>query len=354
MRSSSYLWGCDRALTALPGQLCHGLLCAAPEVKHGESPHAKAAASRENEKEGGGEGGGKGTARSGSDGGATQRQSRRGDRTVPCPPKHQPSTEGRASARRLPRRAGPGSPAASAACTPPPRPRLIAPAPGRGTYWSPGQSGSPPWGEPGGAGTRRLLPRSPPGPAWPGSARLVPARRAALSLPAPSPLRSNFAAAAATTDRGDTAEAPAPPCACAAAPPPGRHRVGGRVVPRSLLGYVVRWGLGVAMPDGSCSPRRGLVRAGRQLLRRGRRWGSALGPYVWRRWKSFFCSCALEDAVTVAFVVDLAERDRQKRNYPSGGVETLPPHVSARRRLVASGVTSKLFEAIGHYRSRGE
>lgn len=144
VRSSSYLWGCDRALTALPGQLCHGLLCAAPEVKHGESPHAKAAASRENEKEGGGEGGGKGTARSGSDGGATQRQSRRGDRTVPCPPKHQPSTEGRASARRLPRRAGPGSPAASAACTPPPRPRLIAPAPGRGTYWSPGQSGSPP------------------------------------------------------------------------------------------------------------------------------------------------------------------------------------------------------------------
>lgn len=118
MRSSSYLWGCDRALTALPGQLCRGLLYPAPEVRHGESPHAEAAASREKEKEEKGEGGGKGRARSGYDRAATQRQRRRGHRTVPCPAKYRASTEGRASAP-------PGRPAASDTppAAPPQRPR---------------------------------------------------------------------------------------------------------------------------------------------------------------------------------------------------------------------------------------
>lgn len=52
MRSSSYLRGCDRAVTALPGQSRPGHPPAAPGLRHGESPRARAAASRESDARG--------------------------------------------------------------------------------------------------------------------------------------------------------------------------------------------------------------------------------------------------------------------------------------------------------------
>lgn len=197
MRSSSYLWGCDRALTALPGQLRpRGDTRGEPPRQGGGFP------GKTKEKEWG-------KARSGC---SCTKAEASGLRTAPCPANTEPARKeqhqpGACAAPGRPRRLSP-------------RPRLSAPAPARATYWSPGQSGSP-----------REESRDPPPPAAlpsrPGRARPFPVPPAAPSEETSPP--------PAATERGDTAEASAPPCACAAAPPAGRA------------------GPGAAAPSGICS-----------------------------------------------------------------------------------------------------
>lgn len=172
MRSSSYLWRCDRALTALPGQL-------RPRGDtRGEPPRQGGGfAGKTKEKEWG-------KARSGC---SCTKAEASGLRTAPCPANTEPARKeehqpGACAAPARPRRLSP-------------QPRLSAPAPARATYWSPGQSGSP-----------REESRDPPPPAAPPS-RLGRARPFPVPPAAPSEETSPPPAA---TERGDTAEAPRP------------------------------------------------------------------------------------------------------------------------------------------------
>lgn len=204
MRSSSYLWGSDRTLTALPGQLYHGLPY---EVKHGGSPHAKTATSREKAKEEKGEGGGKGRAPSSYDRGTTQRQeaSRKQDSALPG---RTPGKHGRKSISPAgpPRRLSPPAPPQ------PPQPPGPGSAPRAQTLT--GVQGSP------GAPVRRAgPPRDPPPP----PAALPSGPGPVQSSPVPShpllPPKELHRLPPHRPRRHRPGPRPAPPCACAAERP---------------------------------------------------------------------------------------------------------------------------------------